>query len=558
MLDRLVYEAQRATGTRETVAGDDPLCAVCDEVRAEAGDVVGDICEALLCAESDCLPEEYCDALTAAAAVFWAIAFFGDPVALALAELLTLLAALCYALPCGADDEQPWIEYGIYTAIPEPDECEGVACEYPTGECRATTVATYASETDNADENDYAEDTDHGDCRTTGSFDGVSSGGQRVDPATMVRARVQEEDWLASLTPLSWLRAPPELAENWEGFPFDAPGIHWFYTQVAAGNDGYFCNPPVTMTHDAPAYNAPSFLVMGLRPFVTYALIRADGDASECCDYSVRVRFWVGVTNHFSLFLDPTLAAEAEGLPTSQWPTPPYTTDDLPRELWNPAWSNPVYERGTLVEWWLACAHQLQVSLSWMEDDDSGATGEFGQSRTFYCDPASGPDANLYGYAYADEDGEPLPLCFSAPKIANDEDSALPIAFLGNVAWGDVCLVLPDGEGTTEARIHEAFKALFGNHVKARVKLDYWSGFDREGKDDPVDAQDPHELELDFCLRARDAIPLWQLRLELDELRSTPGGTWMFREWDVQRMEGHYAENATDGPDPSPACPCVD
>ncbi len=563
LVDRLRIEMALARGEKSEVFASS--CPACEGVREAMGDAVGDACEAVMCADTPCYPAEVCATLVGAA-LLAAAAGILDPIAFAFAGLLAAVAAICYLTECPSADADTeagdsYVDYHL-TDLDQPlvllDCFE--KCEFPCSDGAPTIIAKRPSETENAHETGSAADTDHEDCATLAIFDG-----ERILHRDVARGALTSgfspSDWLAARTPTAWLRAPSHLRESWPEFKFDAPGVRWVYFQAPtkSGADVELrdCDRPRALTHAQPAYNEPSYLVMGLRPYVAYALLRSDGGhletGTDCCDAMYRIRFWVGVTNHFSLFLDPTAAAEEAGLDTVDWPPPLWTTNDLPAQLWAPGTRNPVYARGRLVEWWMAYVSQFTASLTW-HDDLLGQT--WGQSRTFYCDPQDGPDGLTYGGVYANAGGEPQPLCFSAPAVANDASATQATAMLGMIGWGDVCVAVGANETLSDAKIHEGFKKLFGQHVKARFKVDYWSGFDREGNGEAIDAAAPHSLSLDFCLHARDAVPLWQLRIELDEHRRDDAGKWLFREWDVAAMEAHYASALPDGANPANRCDC--
>ncbi len=358
-------------------------------------------------------------------------------------------------------------------------------------------------------------------------------------------------------------RAPLRLRTGWSStFPFDTPGFEWIYLQTGGSNqnrtaDGYpdywdsgMCDAPAYSTDPAMAsFGAvSSFAVMGLRPYAVYEIVRADpvtgleDGVVTLCAHNIQVRVWCGISHHFSFFLSPDSYYSPRGV---------YGTADLPPAVWYEApvpSLSKVPSRGTLVQWFLRLVHSVTFTIRWQPP---GATAKASEVR-YTCNPLAstrGSSAN----SYADAAGDPTSLCFSNPgtmdsAVANLADGELMSAFLGHVVSGEVCLFQDGGVVDEQAAARDAFAALFGERVELQCTPE-WFGVGGDGQALPLEPAatgtrlgPPHVATVDVCLRAADVVPVFTEIANINALRQTPEGRWVFRNTDVNSLEAAAVE----------------
>jgi len=432
-----------------------------------------------------------------------------------------------------------------YTLVPTDGGGGGTPpsdCEYGDATCESFRYELAPSEVPLAGYTgtDYA--LDYADCAVLGSLNGYEVTADQAVQSAVSRGGLffSVNDWLSELTPYASLVAPDDLTSRWSSkFPFDAPGYTWLYVNVGQGDrDAGGCELPsgVKLVNDRPSENEASYLVTALQSYACYSVLRTDG--GDGCPSAVRVRYWVGLINHFSLFLDPRTQDSTA--------TVPYGTGDLPSEIWDNASAN-VANRGTLAAWWTAISGGLSIGVGW-EDPAAGSTTALAQ---FPCDPAKRPSAFRWGSAYQEADGTPAPMAFANPEVV-DTGSSDFTSFLGQGVWGDACIHLEPGEILTRRKLLGGFRALFGGHVKFSYYLKYWATVDGLGAYGSSGGP-PNELRLDICVRANDLAKLEDVVAAVESARSTPEGNWVFRVTDANSLSA-ASKAGTKGKDAAKKC----
>ena len=335
-----------------------------------------------------------------------------------------------------------------------------------------------------------------------------------------------------------WLSAPAELVALWpeSAWAFDDPICSWLYLMVGVDTrypEACYNDPNIPTAVDM-AWE-PTFLVSGQQPYAAWQLIAADsgpnGDAEKV---GIRLRYWVGLMHHFSMFL-PLENRDR------------YSIEDLPPVLFD---GDRVPFRGALVKWWMYYLHSIRVAIRWT-DAEQGVTDS---SIYYHCDPKRNVDAGsgktYDGVTYeADTNGAPSALCFSSHAAFEEGDEEMT-SLLGHVVWGEVRMLVDPGElRDLEALAQEGFARLFGERVKIQFEVNFWG---RDGLSFEPGYR-PHIVERNFCLAARALEERSSLHRRIDQVRQSPHGRWLFRNFDQERMKASAdAAVATAKP-----CPCT-
>lgn len=172
-----------------------------------------------------------------------------------------------------------------------------------------------------------------------------------LDQLTPTRAGEALQDMITGRSgEFSWLRAPAGLLALWPTFTseFDSPGFRWRYHQVAPNS-----RCPAESTQLRMDSSLDHYLVQALLPYAAYQIVAAQGFSDTCGDsqdrFFMRIQFWVGMMNNFSVFT-PVLNA----------PEPAFTPADLPPEL---VVSDQVSNIGGRAEWFGTVMRSLNSDL---------------------------------------------------------------------------------------------------------------------------------------------------------------------------------------------------
>ncbi len=472
------------------------------------------------------------------------------------------LAAAAMALAVGLACMAVWCPETDYEVVPGEsptewdDEVETVDCP-DLDDCEPVVVAMAPSDSTDF-VNEVPEDTDrYAYCGDFAEVQGLVF--SKADAAARVGdlAQVNGEHY-------TWFSAPAALTTFWSSpnWAFDHPSCSWLY--MAVGYDAanplpsfLDCRPPVGFDRDFYPY---SFAVSALMPYAAYEVVSVDEPVHEvdanrdgipentvACVRILRVRYWVGLMNHFSVFLTP------DNTRNENPPDRRFTTADLPASAWDNT-PGAVYDRGELATLYTQVMRSSRVTLSWEQGGRVRSS-----SRRYSCRPDE--DLTAYGLSYRDGQGGPSPLCFSDPEVweqdnGNDADGDTDragdmVSYLGNVVWGDACLVVPRSGYDYDATIKNGFEAVFGRHVKLTFTAAYYGPLgEGAGGANPDGGDHPIQIKRYFCLRARDLQRTWQVYDTVSKLRGTPEGAWLFRSFDAARL----GDAASKGFDQELAC----
>ncbi|HND30841.1 MAG TPA: hypothetical protein PLA94_12615, partial [Myxococcota bacterium] len=333
-----------------------------------------------------------------------------------------------------------------------------------------------------------------------------------------------------------WLSAPAELLALWpeSAWAFDDPICSWLYLMVGVDMlhpESCYKDPNIPTASDM-AWE-PTFLVSGQQPYAAWQLIAADsGPNGDADKVGIRIRYWIGLMHHFSMFL-PLENRDR------------YSIEDLPPALFD---GDRVPARGTLVKWWMYYLHSIRVAIRWTDAEQGVADSGI----YYHCDPArnvdAGPGQTYDGVTYeTDTSGSPSALCFSSHAAFETGEEEMT-SLLGHGVWGEVCMLVEPGElRDLEALTQEGFARLFGERVKIQFEVRFW------GRDGRSLVGNPHIVERNFCLAARDLEERSSLHRRIDQVRQSPHGRWLFRNFDQERMKAS-ADAAVAAAKP---CPCT-
>jgi hypothetical protein len=194
--------------------------------------------------------------------------------------------------------------------------------------------------------------------------------------------------------------------------------------------------------------------------------------------------------------------------------------------------------------------HSIRVAIRWTDAE----LGETDSGIYYHCNPALNVDAGrgqtYDGVTYeADANGSPSALCFSSHAAFEAGDHEMT-SLLGHGVWGEVCMLVDPAElGDLEGLAQEGFARLFGERVKIQFEVRFWG---RDGKSiQPVNF--PHNVERNFCLAARHLEERGLLHRRIDQVRQSPHGRWLFRNFDQERMMASAAAAVA----AAKPCPCT-
>lgn len=358
------------------------------------------------------------------------------------------------------------------------------------------------------------------------------------DGEQVARSPFFDADTLNLRNEYSWTRAPDELKELWPQFApfFDDPDFDWVYLAVGGGNEEFLasCTPVV---YPSVVLQSPTFVVSALRPYAAYEVRQVGVVGTE--GFGFRIRYWVGVMHHFSMFVPNPAAPEG-----------PFTDADIAAvfpNAWN-ATTQTVPSRGWLVANWAAYITRVGAGVRWSDP----VAGDAHTGTYFACNPGLCPASIQYGFSYVDNDGAPTGLCFSdrlawdaAPSDASGDMTSL----LGASLWGEVCVVTGAGYDLQDI-LERGFEALFGEEARVGLEIRW---FDRGGQGRGGSDARPHALGRYYCLRAEDLEDAEALAAQVLAKRSSGPTRWLYRDFDPTRLQAAVAGFEADA-DP---CPCV-
>ncbi len=456
-----------------------------------------------------------------------------------------------------------WFEYTLTSTVRDPSEAdyqsgwvEDVTCndlEY----CRVVTVTMPASESVTNMPAFRNPGLRHGQC----------------DDFAEVRGRIISRDAAAAAAgdpaqaygeAFAWFSAPPQLVQHWPGpWPFDHPSMSWLYLAVGwhednrrmANDQEEQCTFPAGY---GSATRPPSFAVSALQPYALYEVVDSwdkvndifttDSDLPDgtvTCARFLKLRYWVGLTHHFSVFLPPD-GAVAGFLPGLR-----FSTADLPPQFWDESAGN-VDGRGALAAAYASTLRLHRVSLSWEEGGTVRSV-----SRTYPC------AANAYGdfdsaaaTRYTEANGSATRLAFFDPRVIDDDESGGPragamTAFMGGVISGEVCVMVPVWGYDLDDVVEQGFHALFGSHVRITFEAEFFGpgGLDMVGRT----GGNPRNIKRYFCVGPRALRRPLHYWIDNDTLRKGPYSNYLFRSFDADRV----MEAASVAQSAAEHCECV-
>lgn len=365
--------------------------------------------------------------------------------------------------------------------------------------------------------------------------DGAAVNGVEVDLASADDpANVEHED--------VWFTTPPDLADFWStAFPFSDPTMSWVYAHVGSNADIH-CQS--IFEPYLPYLMEGGYLVCGLMPYAAYQVI----SRSRSALYSTyRVRLWTGLMHHFSFFLPPPAYWDH----SSRWGTATFL--NYVDSAGNDAWNEPagrVDAKGRFVDMFTSLTERVTFGVFY---DAGGSAGEDSFLNVYSCDPTENyvASGSWPGTTYQAVDGFGNLLgttnrnCFSDP-FAYDTGTRMT-SFLGTSVEGEVCIFANDGHfvpsGLQLAR--KAFEILFGEAVTVSFELK-GQGFSASAPAFTVNRW--------FRLTANDLVPAAALIAQVNALRTTPEGRYLFRDYDLSRLQA-----AASAPPPDDTeCACTE
>lgn len=405
-----------------------------------------------------------------------------------------------------------------YTLYAEDPPCEPVGDGLPSPEsCYGVTVSVEPMLTQAA----LAQDT------------GLSSLSSSLGPtATINGANVSSRTYFGSdpaneILEWVWFKAPDELTDLWPAaeWPFDHASAYWTYLKVGYSADEPLACPPRGVVNDK---DHPTFLISALMPYVAYEISQVQSIPTDDPNVpflaGLRIRYWVGLMHHFSLFTPPAKSDQAT-----------FDLEDLPSELFEPTGTpNFVPARGTLADWWMSYVQGISVAIGW---DTGGGLKSTGMIR--FCEPTRNAifRTNPAWSRYEANNGDPEPPCFSSPwafeaiEAGGDEMTS----FLGHAVWGEAC-VIPKPGWSQKKMVREGFERLFGERVEIEFGVDFFG----PAGDTAADLG-AHQVRRRFPLKASDLVDVGVVTRLIETLRSDAYGSWVFRSYDAGQLDASRA-----------------
>lgn len=301
-------------------------------------------------------------------------------------------------------------------------------------------------------------------------------------------------DLVHNILPNVWTRAPLELTDQWQGtsgWEFDDPSCEWLYAWVSYDGCG-------SSFGQGGGANRMSFVVSAMMSYALYD-IRSLEVVTTCTGLklAVRIRYWVGLTNHFSFFPDMYEY--------------PHSLDQLPSDAWY-TFAQRDGPTGNRVDYWMSAVDKCVAKVDWRTDYTT---------RTYFSCPSHFVDDPVSHYY--DAKGDAQPVCYSVHSTNHGQIQSL----LGNSATGEVCFVVSLEEALSGDLITEGFVSLFGNRVTCTLYLNIQSG-SKEGQDSVQRSQ---------CVGPASLQSVDDFVATIDRLRQTPTGKWLFRSGDANQLK---------------------
>lgn len=362
-------------------------------------------------------------------------------------------------------------------------------------------------------------------------------------------------DLMHLIDEFAWTKAPEELVQKWPGqWAFDDSSCDWLYMSVGQrANDN--CNWPSFLQRDFIDPSDTTFLVSALMPYAVFDFrnirsVEIDG----CTQTVVRIRYWIGVTHHFSFFVPLSLA-------DGSWSRKPtYMTDDLPSECWSSG-LDAVSDIGIRTDTWMKMGAGCKAGV--FKDPKYGSNFF---AREYFVNSNDFSDENYFENfttnncgAYYFYDGvsngnattAPSACCFSNhTAYESDLTEYVPwramTSLLGINATGEVCFTLSPWEieqylFQIDELVREGFRALFGKNPEVKFENKFWAGPDGS---DFYGNHAPHTIVRSFAINERTLIPVSTFCQKINNLRETDEGKWLFRSFDSDRLLWAVQSNA--------------
>lgn len=327
-----------------------------------------------------------------------------------------------------------------------------------------------------------------------------------------------------------YFTVPTDLADNWDAEFFQsATGVWWTWAHV--GTDGSACQSELLSGNYRLATEG-GYVASGVQPYVVYSVLSSEENVVY---RSYRVRVWIGLSHHFSIFLPP---------PDRSSVSAPYDTtilfdyDAYGGTMWalsdsTDSLSGDVEYRGRLADMFTGLIDRVtfQVAVPY-------GSGWSSRLYAYSCDPTQnyGDPSSPYlqnSYQKGTWNGYPAPNAFSNPEAKEEtsDESAEMTAFLGATAWGDVCIMSkPDQPVPTElALARKAFSMLFGDSARVAYQLN--------GRGATATTEPDFVVNRWFRLTSSMLQSVRSFKSNMSALRSTNYGRYVFRDWDSARMQ---------------------